>query len=129
MARLVLLCLLLAPTAQAAERPSFVVFLADDLGNGDLGCHGHKEIKTPNLDNLAKGGLLLTQGLSGKRGRGSGRAGRPAPNGSPIPWNAPASARQLRDEGVAPTPRSSRITIYRLRSGQAALQERSSIAW
>lgn len=46
--------------AQAAP-PNFVVFLADDLGWGDLGCYGHKVIRTPNLDTFARQGLRLTQ--------------------------------------------------------------------
>lgn len=35
--------------------------LADDLGWGDLGCYGNREISTPNLDKLAKYGTLFTQ--------------------------------------------------------------------
>ena len=31
------------------DRPNFVVFLADDLGWGDLACYGHPEIQTPNF--------------------------------------------------------------------------------
>ncbi len=38
-----------------------VVFLADDLGHGDLGCYGHPRIKTPNLDAFARQGVRLTQ--------------------------------------------------------------------
>ena len=37
-----------------------IVILADDLGFSDLGCYGG-EIKTPNLDGLAAGGLRFTQ--------------------------------------------------------------------
>ncbi|MDR1268645.1 MAG: arylsulfatase [Planctomycetaceae bacterium] len=44
----------------AAERPNIVLILADDLGYSDLGCYGG-EIKTPNLDALAAGGLRFTQ--------------------------------------------------------------------
>ena len=44
----------------AAERPNVVVILADDLGYSDLGCYG-SEIATPNLDQLAAGGLRFTQ--------------------------------------------------------------------
>ena len=46
--------------AIAAERPSIIVILADDLGYSDLGCYGG-EIKTPNIDALAAGGAKLTQ--------------------------------------------------------------------
>ncbi|QHI70378.1 arylsulfatase [Tichowtungia aerotolerans] len=39
--------------------PNIVVILADDLGYSDLGCYG-AEIHTPNLDSLAKDGVLFT---------------------------------------------------------------------
>jgi hypothetical protein len=45
----------------SATRPNFVLFLADDLGYGDLACYGHPIIKTPNLDAFAKQGVRLTQ--------------------------------------------------------------------
>jgi len=47
--------------ASEAARPNFVFVLADDLGWGDLGCYGNREIRTPNLDRLAAQGLLFTQ--------------------------------------------------------------------
>jgi arylsulfatase A-like enzyme len=40
--------------------PNIVLILADDLGWGDLACYGNKEIKTPNIDRLAREGLLFT---------------------------------------------------------------------
>src|SRR5262245_11071691 len=43
-----------------ALRHSIVVILADDLGYSDLGCYGG-EIRTPNLDGLASGGLRFAQ--------------------------------------------------------------------
>ncbi|HTM50837.1 MAG TPA: sulfatase-like hydrolase/transferase [Bryobacteraceae bacterium] len=47
---------------QASRRPLNVIFiLADDLGWGDLGCYGHRDIKTPNLDRMASQGSLFTQ--------------------------------------------------------------------
>lgn len=49
----------LLPAAQPA-RPNIVVILADDMGFSDLGCYGG-EIRTPNLDALAKNGLRFTQ--------------------------------------------------------------------
>jgi len=42
------------------RRPNIVVVLADDLGYSDLGCYGG-EIRTPNIDALAAGGLRFTQ--------------------------------------------------------------------
>ncbi|MDF1812427.1 MAG: sulfatase-like hydrolase/transferase [Verrucomicrobiales bacterium] len=45
----------------AAEQPNFIVFLADDLGWGDLACYGHSEIKTPHLDKFAGEGVRFTQ--------------------------------------------------------------------
>lgn len=44
----------------AAKRPNIVIVLGDDLGYSDLGCFGG-EIKTPNLDQLAKEGMRFTQ--------------------------------------------------------------------
>ncbi|HUT13492.1 MAG TPA: sulfatase [Thermoguttaceae bacterium] len=47
-----------AGTAEAAEPPiNFVVFLADDQGEGDLSCYGHPVLKTPNIDRLAADGV------------------------------------------------------------------------
>jgi len=43
------------------NRPNFVFIFADDLGWGDLGCYGNRQIKTPNLDELASKGMLFTQ--------------------------------------------------------------------
>jgi arylsulfatase A-like enzyme len=44
----------------SVERPNIVLILADDMGYSDLGCYGG-EIKTPNLDSLAKNGIRYTQ--------------------------------------------------------------------
>ncbi|MCK7497227.1 MAG: sulfatase-like hydrolase/transferase [Comamonadaceae bacterium] len=46
--------------ADAPRRPNIVIILADDLGFSDMGCFG-SEIKTPNLDSLAKAGVRFTQ--------------------------------------------------------------------
>jgi len=58
--RTVLLLLLAASAAFAADRPNFVVIFADDLGYGDLGCYGHPSIRTPNLDRMAAEGVRFT---------------------------------------------------------------------
>lgn len=43
-------------TATAAERPNILFVFADDWGWGDLSCHGHPYVKTPNIDRLAREG-------------------------------------------------------------------------
>src|SRR5688572_24625671 len=50
-----------ADTPAEPRRPNIVLFLADDLGYGDLGCYGHEKIRTPHLDAFAKQGVRLTQ--------------------------------------------------------------------
>ncbi len=57
---LVLACALVGYSLRAAQ-PNLILFLADDLGYGDLACFGHPVIKTPNLDAFAKQGVRLTQ--------------------------------------------------------------------
>lgn len=48
-----------AVAAAEAQRPNFLVIVADDLGYSDIGAFGG-EIATPNLDAIAKGGTRLT---------------------------------------------------------------------
>ncbi len=47
-------------SANQTSRPNIVVIMADDMGFSDAGCYGG-EIRTPNLDRLAAGGLRFTQ--------------------------------------------------------------------
>jgi arylsulfatase A len=50
-----------SPAAEKASKPPNILLIsADNLGYGDLGCYGNKEIKTPNLDQLAREGVLCT---------------------------------------------------------------------
>ena len=46
--------------SNAANRPNIVLILNDDMGFSDIGCYGG-EVRTPNLDRLAAGGLRFTQ--------------------------------------------------------------------
>ena len=48
--------LLASSHAAAATTPNIVFIFADDWGWGDLGCHGHPYVKTPNIDRLAREG-------------------------------------------------------------------------
>jgi len=56
--------LLLALTAQAADRPNIIVILADDYGYGSAGCYGAdpKLVRTPAIDRLATEGRRFTDG-------------------------------------------------------------------
>lgn len=66
LARAALLLALLAPAAAAepGRRPNVVFILVDDLGYGDLGAYGARDIRTPHLDRLARQGVRLTDGYS-----------------------------------------------------------------
>lgn len=46
------------------SKPNIIVIYADDLGYGELGAYGATELKTPNLDKLANGGLKFTNGYA-----------------------------------------------------------------
>lgn len=50
----------LAHPLQGAERPNFVLFIADDVSAVDFGCYGHPTIRTPNIDRLASRGARFT---------------------------------------------------------------------
>jgi len=49
-----------AALSQRAEKPNFVIMIADDQGWNDAGCYGHPHIRTPNIDRLAAEGLRFT---------------------------------------------------------------------
>ena len=44
----------------AVERPNVVLILTDDVGYGDIGSYGARDVRTPNIDRLAKQGVKLT---------------------------------------------------------------------
>ena len=35
-----------------ADKPNIIIILADDLGYGDIGVFGNKNIRTPNIDQM-----------------------------------------------------------------------------
>ena len=45
---------------QVNARPNVIIMLMDDMGYGDLGITGDVSRETPNLDKMAKEGILLT---------------------------------------------------------------------
>ncbi len=49
---------------QATTKPNIVVIYLDDLGYGDLSAYGATELQTPNIDNLASGGMKFTNGYA-----------------------------------------------------------------
>ena len=55
----VLVCIL-GGVSHAADKPNIIVIITDDMGFSDIGPYGG-EIKTPNLDKLAAGGVKFSQ--------------------------------------------------------------------
>jgi len=55
-----LLCLSQSELEAQRRPPNILVIVADDMGYGDIGVHGSKDIPTPNIDGLAKGGIRFT---------------------------------------------------------------------
>ena len=51
-------------SGQEKKTPNIVLIMADDLGWKDLHCYGNEKLDTPNLDRLAKQGLLFTDAYS-----------------------------------------------------------------
>jgi len=44
---------------------NIIYIMTDDLGYGDLGCYGQKQVQTPNIDKMAKEGMLFTDHYAG----------------------------------------------------------------
>ena len=59
-----LFALSLVGFATAADQPNIIIFLADDLGYADIGVNGCKDIPTPHVDAIAKGGVRFTDGYA-----------------------------------------------------------------
>jgi arylsulfatase A len=102
-----LLALLVAPlpSVKAAAQPNIILFLADDLGYGDLACYGNPLIKTPNLDAFAKQGVLLTNCYAGSAvcspSRSALLTGRTPHRNGVYTWIAEGSEVHLRTSEIA----------------------------
>jgi arylsulfatase A-like enzyme len=55
-----------AVAQKAGKKPNIIIILADDMGYSDIGCFG-SDIQTPNINALAKGGLVMTQFYNASR--------------------------------------------------------------
>ncbi|MDF7822530.1 sulfatase-like hydrolase/transferase [Pontiellaceae bacterium B12227] len=66
---------LISGSVAGAEKPNILIILADDLGYGDLGYTGSKEIQTPVIDSLAKNGVVCENGYVTHSYCGPSRAG------------------------------------------------------
>jgi arylsulfatase A-like enzyme len=62
----VVVCLMGVDRSEAARKPNIVVILSDDQGYADVSYNPHspKEVSTPNIDALAKSGVICTQGYA-----------------------------------------------------------------
>jgi arylsulfatase A-like enzyme len=60
---LLALCLSAVPAAgqvPASSQPNVVLIVTDDVGYGDIGSYGARDVKTPSIDSLARDGVRLT---------------------------------------------------------------------
>lgn len=55
-----LMCAVGLNMAAKEQKPNVILFFADDMGYGDIGCFGNPNIRTPNIDRLAAEGIKLT---------------------------------------------------------------------
>lgn len=99
---------------EAAEtRPNVLIIVGDDMGYGDVGFHGCKDIPTPNLDALAASGLRFTNGyvtgpycsptraglLTGRYQQRFGHEFNPGGNGQGLPLRETTLADRLKKAG------------------------------
>ncbi|XP_040316099.1 arylsulfatase L [Herpailurus yagouaroundi] len=106
----------------SGSRPNILLLMADDFGIGDIGCYGNDTIRTPNIDRLARDGVMLTQHLAAASvctpsraafltGRYPLRSGMVSSNGyrvlqwtgvsGGLPTNETTFAKILKDRGYA----------------------------
>lgn len=61
--------------AKAQNKPNVLLIISDDAGYADFGFQGSNVMKTPNLDKLAKAGMMFTQAYVSASVCGPSRAG------------------------------------------------------
>jgi len=95
----------------SGSKPNVVIMFIDDLGYGDTGPFGCKDIPTPHIDRLAEEGVVCTQSyitnppccpsrcslIMGMYGQHFGKYGMS--RGLPIPEDRPTLAEFMRDNG------------------------------
>ena len=59
-----LVCLAACGGPDMPVKPNVIIILADDLGLGDVSAYGSATISTPNIDRLAHGGVMFTNGYA-----------------------------------------------------------------
>ena len=57
------------------KKPNVIIIFTDDQGYQDIGCFGATDIETPNLDNMAKEGIMLTDFYAAQAVCSASRAG------------------------------------------------------
>jgi choline-sulfatase len=80
----------LLPASRAADRPNILFLFADDFAYDAVGAHGNRQVRTPNLDRLAREGTTFTHCYN--MGGWSGAicvASRTMLNTGRYLWNAP----------------------------------------
>jgi len=99
------------PSEIPYEKPNVVLIYIDDLGYGDIGVYGCKDIPTPNIDQLAADGIMCTASyitnppccpsrcsmMMGEYGQRFGKYGMS--RGLPIPTDRPTLARYMIEQG------------------------------
>jgi arylsulfatase A-like enzyme len=66
---------LAGPAAAADKKPNVLVILTDDQGYADLSCQGSPDLRTPNIDRIAKEGVRCTHAYVTAPQCGPSRAG------------------------------------------------------
>ena len=98
-----------ATTSAEPKKPNIVLIYIDDLGYGDIGSYGCKDIPTPNIDQLAAEGVRCTASyitnppccpsrcslMMGQYGQRFGKYGMS--RGLPIPTDRPTIAEFLQE--------------------------------